>query len=72
MRISDLLPETHKILNWWKNYFSQLLKVHKVSVVRQVGIHTADPLVPEPNAFEVEIAIAKFKSINCQVLIKFQ
>jgi len=25
-------------------------------------IHTAEPLVPEPNAFEVEMAIEKLKS----------
>jgi hypothetical protein len=26
------------ILNWWKNYFSQLLNVHRVSDVRQIEI----------------------------------
>jgi hypothetical protein len=45
----------------WKNYFSQLLNVHRVSDVRQIEIHTAEPLVPEPSPFEVEIAIAKLK-----------
>jgi len=28
---------------------------------RQCGIHTAEPLVPEPSAFEVEMAIEKLK-----------
>jgi hypothetical protein len=45
----------------WRNYFSQILNVHGVSDVRQVEIHTAEPLVPEPSAFEIEIAIEKLK-----------
>jgi hypothetical protein len=32
-----------------------------ISEIRQVEIHIAEPLVPEPNPFEVEIAIAKLK-----------
>jgi hypothetical protein len=44
-----------------KNYFSQLLNVHRVSDVRQIEIHTAEPLVPDPSPFKVEIAIAKLK-----------
>jgi hypothetical protein len=48
-------------LNTWKNYFSQLLNVHKVSDVRQTEIHTAEPLVPDPSSFETEIATAKLK-----------
>jgi hypothetical protein len=40
-------------------YFSQLLIVHRVSDVRQIEIHTAEPLVPDPSPFEVENAIAK-------------
>jgi hypothetical protein len=32
-----------------------------VSDVRQIEIHTAEPLVPEPSPFEVEIAIEKLK-----------
>ena len=46
----------------WRNYFSQLLNVHGFNDVRQVEIHTAEPLVPEPNAFDVELAIEKIKS----------
>jgi hypothetical protein len=30
--------------------------------VRQVDIHTAEPLVPEPSLVKVEIATGKFKS----------
>jgi hypothetical protein len=46
----------------WRNCFSQLLNVHGVNDVRQAEIHTAEPLVPEPSAFEVELAIEKLKS----------
>jgi hypothetical protein len=38
------------------------LNVHGVNDVVQVEIHTAEPLVPEPSAFEVELAIEKLKS----------
>jgi hypothetical protein len=51
-------------LNRWKNYFSQLLNVHRVSDVRQIEIQTAEPLVPDPSPSEVEIAIAKFKKFK--------
>jgi hypothetical protein len=36
--MKDLLADSHKILNRWKNYFSQLLNVHNVSDVRQIEI----------------------------------
>jgi hypothetical protein len=36
----DLLADSHTILNRWKNYFSQLLNVHRASDVRQMDIHT--------------------------------
>jgi hypothetical protein len=57
----NLLADSHNILYRWKNYFSQLLKVHNVSDVRQIEIHTAEPLVPGPSSLEAEIAIAKLK-----------
>ncbi|PNF40670.1 hypothetical protein B7P43_G04763, partial [Cryptotermes secundus] len=49
----DLLADS-KILNTWRNYFSQLLNVHRVSDVRQTEINTAEPLIHES-------AIAKLK-----------
>jgi hypothetical protein len=55
----DLLADSHCILNIWKNYFSQLLNVHNVSDVRQIEVHTAEPLVSGSSRLEVEIAIAK-------------
>jgi hypothetical protein len=58
----DLLADSHNILCRWKNYFSQLLSVHNVSDVRQIEVHTAEPLAPGPSRHEVEIAIAKLKN----------
>jgi hypothetical protein len=43
----------------WRNHFSQLLNVHGFNDVRQREIHTAEPLVPEPSAFEVEMTTEK-------------
>jgi hypothetical protein len=57
----NLLADSHHILNRWKKYFSQLLNVHNVSDVRQIEVHTAEPLVPGLSRLEVEIAIAKLK-----------
>jgi len=52
----------HSILAKWRNSFSQLLKVHEINDVRQTEIHTAEPLVPESSASEVELVIEKPKS----------
>jgi len=38
------------------------LNVNGFSDVRQAEINTAEPLVPEPSALEVELAIDKLKS----------
>jgi len=43
----------------WRNHFSQLLNVHGFN--DEIEIHTADPLVPEPSAFQVEMAIEKLE-----------
>jgi hypothetical protein len=59
--IRNLIADSHNILNRWKNYFSQFLNVHNVSAVRQIEVHTAEPLVPGPSRLEVEIAVAKLK-----------
>jgi hypothetical protein len=49
------------MLNVWKNYASQLLIVHGAGGVRQNGMHTAEPFVPEPSASEVEVPVGKLK-----------
>jgi len=46
----------------WRNYFSQLLNIYEDNDARQAEIHTVEPLVPEPSAFEVELAIGKLKN----------
>jgi hypothetical protein len=55
-----LLADSHT-LNRWKNYFSQLLKVHEVNSIWQTGIHRTEPVVPEQSPFFVEIVIETFK-----------
>jgi hypothetical protein len=57
----DLVTDCHSILARWKNNFSPLLNVHGVNDVRQTEIHTAERLVPEPSAFEFDLAIEKLK-----------
>ena len=55
---SDLVADSYSIVARWRNYFSQLWNVHGVSDIK----HTAEPLMPEPSAFEVELATKKLKS----------
>jgi hypothetical protein len=57
----DLLADSNNILNTWKNYLSQLLKLHRVSDVRKREIHTVKPVISDTSPFEVENAIAKLK-----------
>jgi hypothetical protein len=54
-----------------KDYFCQLLKVHGVNDGRQIEMHAAEPLVPEPNCFEVEIAIEKLKPYKSTCIFQF-
>ena len=56
-----MVTDYHSILATWRNHFSQLLNVHGVNEHSPREIHTAEPLVPEPNAFEFEMAIEKLK-----------
>jgi hypothetical protein len=56
-----LVADSHRIVARWRNHFSQLLNIHGVNDVRQTEVHTAEPLVPEPSAFEFEMAIEKLK-----------
>jgi hypothetical protein len=37
------------------------LYVHRVNDIRQIEIHTAEPLVHDPSSFKSEVIIAKFK-----------
>jgi len=58
----DFVSDPYSIGSMWTNCFSQLLNVHGVNDIRHTEIHTAESLVPEPSAFEVELAIEKLKS----------
>ena len=58
----DLVADSHSILTRWRNYFSQITNVHRVSGIRQTEIHTAEPLVPVPSVSEVELTIERLKS----------
>jgi hypothetical protein len=58
---SDLLADSNNMLNMWKNYFSQLWNVHKVSDDRQIEVRTTESSVPGPCLLEVAIAVAKLK-----------
>jgi hypothetical protein len=60
----DLLVDIHNILSRWKNFLFQLLNVYNISDVRQIEVHTAEPLVIDPSHLKVEIAIAKLKKYN--------
>ena len=52
-----MVTDCHSLLARWRNHFSQLFNVHGVNDIRQTYIHTAEPLVPEPSAFEIEMVI---------------
>jgi len=58
----DLVAESYSIVARWRKYFSQLFNVHGVKDVGRAEVHTAELLVPEPSATEVELAIHKLKS----------
>jgi hypothetical protein len=44
-----------------RKHFSQLLNVYVVNDVRQTEIHTVEPLVSVPSAFEFEMTTEKHK-----------
>jgi len=52
-----LVADPYIIVGTWRNYFSQLLNVHKVNGFRHREMHTAEPLLSEPSAFEFVLAI---------------
>jgi hypothetical protein len=58
----NLIADPQNVLNRLKNFFNQVLNVHRVHDVRQMDIQTTEPLVPEPSLVTVEIAIGKLRS----------
>jgi hypothetical protein len=67
----NLITNPKNVLNRWKNFFNQVLNVHGVHDVKQMDVHTAEPLIPGPSLVKVEIAVGKLKVINPWVLIRF-
>jgi hypothetical protein len=57
----DLLADPYNILNRRKSYFCQLLNMLNIKGVRQTEMYTAEPSVPEPICFKVEISTEKLK-----------
>ena len=53
----DLVADSHGIVATWRNYLSHQFNVRGLKDVGQAEIHTAEPLVPEPSASEIELAI---------------
>jgi hypothetical protein len=67
-----LFTDSHSILSRRTKHFSQSLNVHGVNDVGQTEIHTADPLVPEMSAFELEVAIENLKRYKSLLIIPLQ
>ena len=58
---SELFTDCHSIWARWKNLFSHLFNVDGISYVRQRGICTAEPLVHDLCALELEKATEELK-----------
>ena len=57
----DLVADSHSILARWRKHFSQLLNINEVNDIRATEIHTEKPPVPDPSAFNVELAVEKLR-----------
>jgi hypothetical protein len=53
----NLLAEFHSVLNFWDNYFRQLLNATGINNVIHTEMYIAEPLVHQPSSVEVEVAI---------------
>jgi len=53
----NLVADSHSIVARCRNYIFQLFNVHGVNDVGQAEIQTAQPLVPEQIAPEIELPI---------------
>ena len=56
-----MVADCHSILVRWSDHFSRLFNVHWVSAVRQTEIHTTEPPVLNPSAFEDVMSNEKIK-----------
>jgi len=57
----DLVTDSYSILAGERIVSCSCLNVHGVNDVRQREIHSVEPLMPEPSAFEVEMLTEKPK-----------
>jgi len=57
----NLLTDSHFSLARWSNHSFQLLNIFRINDVRQWELQTAEPVVPQPSAFETEMSIKKLK-----------
>ena len=55
----------------WRKNFSQMFNEYGVRDFRQIEIHTAEPLVPEPSGGEFEMAIERVTDTSHQLLMKY-
>jgi hypothetical protein len=55
-----------------KSFLSGIEHRWGVNAIRQTEIHTTEPLVPQPSAFEIQMAIKKLRRNKLLVLIRFQ
>jgi hypothetical protein len=53
----------HNILYKWKNYFAPIPNVRRTADVRQIEIHSAEPILPEHSPYYFEADIGKLKKI---------
>jgi phage pi2 protein 07 len=53
----SLLAYPQSVLNRWKIFFNQVLNIYGVHDFRQIYIHTAEPLVPEPSFVEIKLLL---------------
>ena len=54
----DLVADSYNIVVIWRKYFSVIeCTVHGVNNIMHTEMHTAEPLVLEPSAFDVQLAI---------------
>jgi hypothetical protein len=76
---SKFLHSKNTMVSQSHSKFGQSEFYYPVSIIgvsdvmqKDIRVHTAEPLVPQPSPFEFDTAIGKtVKGTNCQVLIKF-
>jgi hypothetical protein len=65
---SDLVRGCQSTVARWRKHLCQLLNIHGLNNVRQAEMQTADTLVPEFIAFEVEMAIKEIQRHKSSVI----